>query len=156
MKDNLLETLIGAGVIVVAVMFYSYASGFTGGPVSEGYRLFARFDNASGVSRGSDVRLAGIKIGTVTDQVLDPDTYFARIDISIDGAIKIPTDSTIKIASEGLLGGAFLAIEPGGAEEMMAAGQEFEYTQGAVDLVGLIGQAVFSSANGGGGSNAPQ
>lgn len=153
MRENLLETLIGAAVIAVAAMFYTYASGFTGGPVSEGYSLFARFDDASGVSRGSDVRLAGIKIGTVTDQVLDTGTFLARIDFSIDGAIRIPTDSAIKIASEGLLGGAFLSIEPGGSEEVLAAGEEFEFTQGAIDLVGLIGQAVFSPAGTGGGSS---
>lgn len=149
MKENLLETLIGAVVIAVAAMFYVYASGFAGGQASAGYQLVARFDNVSGVSRGSDVRVAGIKVGTVTSQALDSDTYFARIDMSLDASVQIPSDSTIKIASEGLLGGAFLSIEPGGAEDMLAAGGEFEFTQGAVDLVGLIGQAVFSSAGAG-------
>jgi len=152
MKDNLIETIIGAAVIAVAGLFYVFASGFAGGQASAGYSLIAQFDNVSGVSRGSDVRMAGIKIGTVTGQNLDSTTYLARIDMSLDEAVKIPTDSTIKIASEGLLGGAFLSIEPGGAEEMFAAGDEFEFTQGAVDLVGLIGQAVFSSAGAGGDS----
>ncbi|MDX5360090.1 MAG: outer membrane lipid asymmetry maintenance protein MlaD [Alphaproteobacteria bacterium] len=147
MREKLVETLIGALVLAVAVGFFVYAYSRADSEVSGGYALVANFDRADGLTRGTDVRLSGIKIGQVTDQALDRQTYFAKVTISVDPTIEIPADSSIRVASEGLLGGAYLSIEPGAADDMMKPGDEFLHTQGAVDLIGLLGQAVFSAGS---------
>lgn len=145
MKDNLVETLIGAAVLVVAALFFMFA--YSSANVSGGtdtLSLSARFQNATGVSAGTDIRMAGIKVGTVTGTELDPISYQAIVTFAIDKQIEVPEDSSLKIASEGLLGGSYLELEPGGAMDMLVDGDEITFTQGYVDLMGLIGQAVFS------------
>ncbi len=143
MKTDAVETILGAIVLVVAFGFLYYAMTQTDNAgASGGYALSAKFDRIDGVSTGSDVRMSGIKIGTVTDQRLDPDTYFAVVTMSVDGAIQIPEDSSVKISSDGLLGGGYVNIVPGGSPTMLADGEELIYSQGAVDLFGLIGQAI--------------
>jgi phospholipid/cholesterol/gamma-HCH transport system substrate-binding protein len=116
----------------------------TGSGAVAGYELVARFDRIDGISVGTDVRMSGIKIGTVTSQVLDQKTYRALVRMSIRNDIKVPEDSSIKVATEGLLGGTYLAVSPGGSDAMLVAGGEFETTQGSIDLVGLLGKAMFS------------
>jgi phospholipid/cholesterol/gamma-HCH transport system substrate-binding protein len=126
--------------------------------VSGGYRVVAEFDRAEGVSIGTDVRISGIKVGSVVEQTLDPATYFARVVMSIKPEVKLPEDSSVKVALEGLLGGAYLSIEPGGSESYIPDGGRIEITQGSIDVVGLLGQAVFSpdsSKKGSGGTQEP-
>ena len=65
--------------------------------------------------------------------------------MQIDNNIKIPSDSSAKISAEGLLGGYFIMIEPGGSETMLEDGESIELTQGSIDLIGLLGEAVFGS-----------
>ena len=153
MQNGFVETLIGAIVVAVAGTFFYYGWHSTGSGTVEGYEVAARFDRVDGINVGTDVKMSGIKIGSVTSQVLDQKTYRALISMSIKPEIKIPLDSSIKVASEGLLGGAYLAVSPGGSDEMMVKGSEFETTQGSIDLVGLLGQAMFSS---GGGEKKPE
>lgn len=145
MRENVVETLIGAFVLIVAGGFLYFALSSADVGSRSGYDLIASFDRADGLTRGTDVRLSGIKIGTVTQQSLNPKTYQAQVFLTIQEEIKLPEDSVIKVASESLLGGTYLSIEPGGSDEMLVAGGEFEFTQGAVDLVNLLSQAVFSS-----------
>jgi phospholipid/cholesterol/gamma-HCH transport system substrate-binding protein len=95
--------------------------------------------------------LAGIKVGTVMEQTLDAEEYLAVLKISMSMDVKLPDDSTIKIASDGLLGGKYLSIDPGGSEDYLEAGDEIRFTQGAIDLTDLIGKAIYST---GGGSKA--
>ncbi len=152
MGGNLVETLIGGVVLVVAAffLFFAYSTAGVSGP--NGYPLVAKFDRVDGLSVGADVRLSGIKIGTVTEETLDTDTFMAIVRFSVDSNIKLPTDTSAKIASEGLLGGNYLAIEPGGAEKNIEPGGEVKYTQGSVDIMSLIGQAIFSSTKSGEGN----
>lgn len=147
MTNSLVETLIGALVLAVAGVFLAYAYSSADMRTSGGYDLSARFSRVDGVSVGTDVKIAGIKVGTVTDMALDPDRYVAKVDVNIDSDVRLPDDSQIKIASEGLLGGSYLAIEPGGNPDYLENGDEFEFTQGTVDLMGLISQAIFSLGN---------
>jgi phospholipid/cholesterol/gamma-HCH transport system substrate-binding protein len=149
MQNGFVETLIGAAVIIVAVGFFYYGYNTTGSGAVAGYEVVARFDRVDGISAGTDVKMSGIKIGTVTSQELDQKTYRALVRMNIRNDIKLPEDSSIKVASEGLLGGAYLAVAPGGSDAMMVAGAEFETTQGSIDLVGLLGQAIFSGAGAG-------
>jgi len=145
MQNGFVETLIGAAVVVVAAVFFYYGWNTTGSGAVAGYELVAKFDRVDGISVGTDVRMSGIKIGTVTSQELDQQTYRALVRMNIKNDVLLPEDSSIKVASEGLLGGAYLAISPGGSDTMLVAGAEFETTQGSIDFVGLLGQAIFSA-----------
>ncbi|MEY3960412.1 MAG: hypothetical protein RIR14_1066, partial [Pseudomonadota bacterium] len=105
----------------------------------------ASFRSAEGIQAGSDVRLAGVKVGTITALTLNPQTFYADAVIELDGSVQLPTDSAILISSEGLLGGNFVELVPGGAEEVLAPGDEIEDTQGAVSLLTLLMKWVGSS-----------
>lgn len=144
-----LETLLGLAVLIAAGAFLFYAQGrLDEGPGRDSYELTARFSTVGDLTRGAEVRVAGVPVGAVQAIELDPQTYFAQATLTIRSDIEIPDDSTAKIAAAGLLGGAYVEIEPGGAMEVLAPGGEIQFTQGAVDMFDLIGQAV-----GGGGSN---
>ena len=147
MKDNLVETLVGAAVLVVAALFVIYGYSVTETDSSGGYSLSAQFDRVDGLTVGSDVRMSGIKIGTVTQLNLDPKSYYANAEFAISGNIELPEDTSAKITSEGLLGGNYVSLSPGGSEDMLAEGDEILYTQGSVDLIGLVSQALFSAGD---------
>ncbi len=149
MKSNALETLVGAAVIGLALAFFAFAWTTAGhGGAGGGYHVTADFDNASGVSVGSDVRIAGIKVGSVIGQSLNPANFQARIDMLINREVKISDDSSAKIASEGLLGSNFISLEPGGSDTKLADGDAISYTQGSIDVWSLISQAMFSKPKG--------
>lgn len=143
MRNTLVETLTGAVVLVVAgfFLFFAYSTaGVTGG---EGRELIARFNRADGISVGTDVRLSGIKVGSVDRVELDPVTFEAITTLRVDARYDIPDDSVAKIAMSGLLGDNFVAIDPGGSATPLADGGEFFNTKGAIDLMGLISEAIF-------------
>ncbi len=148
MESSFVETLIGAIVIAIAVTFLSYGYPVTDTGRVAGIELTAEFDRDDGLATGSDVRMSGIKIGTVTSQALNHNNYYAVVTMSLSDEIKLPRDSSAKITSEGLLGGNYVSLTPGGSEEMLESGDEIQFTQGAVDLIGLVGQAVFSAQGG--------
>ena len=145
MSGNLVESLVGALVLVVAAWFLNFAYERTEMNASLGYELTARFDRIDGLHLGSDVRISGIKVGSVIDQSIDPETYEAIVTISINNDIKLPTDTVAAITSEGLLGGSYLSLMPGGMDEMMVAGDVISDTQDAIDLVGLMGRFMYGS-----------
>jgi phospholipid/cholesterol/gamma-HCH transport system substrate-binding protein len=137
------ETGMGAVVLAAAAGFLVYA--LSAGAVNHaggGYDVKAKFGQVGGLATGADVRLAGVKIGTVSHITLDPKNFLAVVDLSLDPAVKLPADSTAKITSDNLLGGSHVAIAPGGAAEDLKPGGEIQNTQGAVDLFGLIGQVM--------------
>jgi phospholipid/cholesterol/gamma-HCH transport system substrate-binding protein len=137
--NNAAETVIGAVVVLAAAGFLFYAGQTAGfrGP-SDSYPLAASFRSADGVAVGTDVRLAGIKIGTVTRMALDAESYEARVTLVIDQSVRIPEDSDIRVSQESLLGGSFLEILPGGSDFMLGAGDEILNTQGSVSLLNLL------------------
>ncbi len=148
MNRSTLETLLGAVVLAIALYFGYYIYQSNSGVNSGGeYQLIANFSKIDGVKPGTDVRLSGIKVGSVRDVKLDPDTYLASIHISIDDQYKVPKDSVISVASEGLLGGHYVALEPGGEEEYLADGDTFSYTQAPTSLTDLLGKFIFSATN---------
>ena len=148
MQGNFVETLIGLAVVAVAAAFFYFAATSTGaGSTAGGYELVAKFDRVDGVASGSDVKLSGIKVGVVSRQELDPATYRAVVRMTIQSGVKVPEDSAIKITNEGLLGGSYLSIAPGGSDVMLQPGQEFSTTQGAVDLIGLLSRAFLSGSS---------
>ncbi len=147
MNNSTVETLIGAGVIAVAGIFLVFAYNTSGGGQSRGsYKVTAEFDNVEGVNVGTDIRMAGIKIGTVIEQFLNPANFQAVVGMSIDPKIKLTDDTSAKVTSEGLLGAKFISLEPGGSETTLADGGVITYTQGAVDIWSLISQAMFDKS----------
>jgi phospholipid/cholesterol/gamma-HCH transport system substrate-binding protein len=158
MKQNLMETAVGALVIAIAAAFFIYVYTTTGmGQNQSGYRLTASFKNVEGINIGSDVRLSGIKVGSVIDQALDSKSFDAKLTFAIDPVVQLPDDTTAKITSEGLLGGKFIALEPGGSETILADGGELTYTQGALDIWSLVSDFMFSNRgkDAGGEQQAP-
>jgi len=150
MQNNTVETLIGAIVIAVAVGFLYYAYANTNSASLSGYEVDAKFQRVDGLSVGTDVKLSGIKIGTVSALNLDPKTYQATVHLNIRDDVKLPDDSSIMVTSTGLLGNSYLSVSPGGSDDMIPPGGTIKNTQGAVDLMSLIGR--FAS---GGGASAP-
>ncbi len=139
MAENLSEVIAGGAVLAAAVGFLFYAgqsSGFTAG--SDGYPLVASFRAVDGISVGSDVRLAGVKVGTITKLELNPATFFADATVTMRDDIILPDDSAILISSEGLLGGNYVEVVPGGSLTNLSPGDEIEDTQGSVSLVSLL------------------
>jgi len=132
------ETLLGAAVTVVAVGFFAFAAAQAGqSSGAGGYDLTARFQRVDGVGIGSDVRVSGVKVGVVRSVDLDPETYMARLTMNVDRNVQVLDESTARIATDGLLGGAYVAIEPAGMDALPPGG-EIPYTQGAVDLLTLL------------------
>lgn len=149
-SENMTEVAVGGAVLAIAAAFVIYAgqvSGFSG--AAPEYKLHASFRSADGIDVGTDVRLAGVKVGRVTDMQLDSETYRARAVFTVREDIEVPDDSALAISSEGLLGGNFVEIMPGGSPFYFAAGDEIEFTQGSVSLIALLTKFVAGDDNGG-------
>ena len=154
MSRSLVETVLGAVVLVVALGFLAFA--YTTSDVADpgGYRLEAAFASIGGVQTGSDVRVAGIKVGEVVRARLNEQTYEAVLELSVASGVELPLDSSARIASEGLLGGQFVELQPGAEIDMLQPGDEIMFTQSAISLEDLIGRFVFSGEGDGQGGGA--
>lgn len=147
MSNSVTETLVGAAVLVIGGVFLVYAANTADvSATGDGYSVFAKFRKAEGLNTGADVRIAGVKVGSVNDMELDTETYFASVEISLREEVRLPEDSSAKITSASLLGDNFVAIEPGGSEFMLEEGGEIPYTQGSVSLGDLIGKVIQGGA----------
>ena len=137
-ENNWGETLLGAAVAAVAIGFFAFAAAQAGqARGGEDYELIARFQRVDGVAVGSDVRVSGVKVGVVRAVSLDPQTYMAQLSLGLDNSVRVLDESTARIATDGLLGGAYVAIEPAGLDPLPAGG-EIPNTQGSVDLLTLF------------------
>ncbi|MGE0723648.1 MAG: outer membrane lipid asymmetry maintenance protein MlaD [Alphaproteobacteria bacterium] len=144
MRHNVIEAVIGAVVLAVAAIFVVFAYSSAGISTPAGYPLLARFERIDGVGVGTDVRVSGIKVGTVTGLVLDPKTYLAEVRMSIDPTVRLPTDTVAAVSSSGLLGDKFLGLVPGGEEKTIEPGGVIKYTQASVSIEELLGKFMFS------------
>jgi phospholipid/cholesterol/gamma-HCH transport system substrate-binding protein len=148
MANSVAEAVIGAVVLATAAGFVIYAGQVRGMSVAGGsYPLTAKFRSAEGIGVGTDVRLAGIKVGSVTHLALDPQTFEADATFSVQDNLALPDDSDVKISSEGLLGGNFVEVTPGASANNFASGDQILNTQGSVSLLNLLMKFA-----GGGGS----
>ena len=139
MRENTTEVVVGAAVLAAALSFLWVLAGTAGiASASSDLKLQANFRSAEGVTVGTDIRLAGVSIGTVSGLDLNLDTYRADATFAIDEGVAIPDDSAAVVASEGLLGGTYVEIVPGGSFEMYTDGALIEDTQGAVSLIQLL------------------
>ena len=148
MGSKAVETLIGAVVIAVAVAFFvfAYSKADIGG--TSGYHVFASFNAVGGLKPGADVRVSGIKVGQVVAMRLDQENYYvAKVMMTIEPGISLPLDTSASIASEGLLGGNYVALQPGAETEMLKPGDEVAYVQDAVDLMDVISRQMFGGVS---------
>ena len=158
MRRNMIETVMGGVVLLVAVAFvvFAFRSASLSNAGRDGYHVMVEFNDASGLSAGTDVRMAGVKIGTVVKQQLNPDTYFAEVTLGISETVRLPTDSSARIIPDGLLGGNYVALEPGGDEDYIADGGKILYAQGSVNVVDLLGRFIFSASEAAGEAKQQQ
>jgi phospholipid/cholesterol/gamma-HCH transport system substrate-binding protein len=150
-RHGVAEVLTGAVVLVVAIGFLAFAIAHSGRMSGAGYSLQARFDHIDGLNVGGDVRIAGVKVGTVTEARIDPKTFNAVVTLTVRDGLELPKDSAASITSESLLGGKYISISPGGDDTVLKPGQSLTITQSSVSLEELLGKFIFSvtTLNGG-------
>ena len=146
MRRNLIETAMGAFVLAAAAAFLLIVYKSSNTPSVSGYQMVAEFNKIGGLKVGNDVRVGGVPVGKVVSVTLDYDTFKAKVLFDVDVECVFPTDSIAIIASEGLLGGNFLEIIPGGNPDELKSGDTLEFSQDAVDISQLLGKFMFSSA----------
>jgi len=150
MHRNVIETIMGGVVLIIAVVFlvFAYTSSSTG--TVSGYPLTATFNNVSGIGPGSDVRLSGIKVGSIVDTALDPQDFTAVVRLTVQNSVKLPTDTSARILSDGLLSDNYLELQPGADDTMLEAGGRIEITQSPINIFDLIARFIHGGGLGGG------
>ena len=156
MRGNVIEIVMGAVVIIVAALFLVFAYQTSQLRSVTGYQVTADFARVDGIRQGSDVRISGIKIGSVVAEVLDPKTFLANVRMSIDPSVQLPDDTVAEIISAGLLGDKYMSLVPGGSDKVIPPGGKITYTQSSVSLENLIGQMMFSAPGPKKEGDAPQ
>lgn len=146
-KGRAFETVVGIFVLIVAASFFNFVYSKSSWKSVDGYVLVAKFDKADGLAEGTDVKISGVRVGKIDSIEVDPKTFFAVVKFHISHDIKLPIDSSANVASDGLFGGRYLSISPGGEEETLKNGEEIERTTGPINLESLIGNFVLSKDN---------
>lgn len=147
MSRSVIETVLGAVVLIVAAFFLMFSYKTANVSTGHGYELTADFAGIGGLKPGDDVQVSGVKIGSVVGVDIDQETYLARVTMNIDDRYKMPVDTAALISSESLLGGRYLALEPGADEDYMKDGGHVQFTQAPQNLEQLLGQFIFSMQN---------
>ncbi|MGH6988348.1 MAG: outer membrane lipid asymmetry maintenance protein MlaD [Stellaceae bacterium] len=150
MRRNAIETVLGAVVLVVAAVFLYFAYSTSSVRAVSGYEVNARFDRIGSLEDGADVRISGIKVGSVLSETLDPKTFFAMVHMTVRPDIALPVDTVASITSSGLLGSDYVALEPGNEDRTIKPGGTITHTQAPMNIQSLIGQYIFSQGGAGG------
>ncbi len=155
MGRHLIETVMGAVVLIVAASFLIFAYSQSNVQSVNGYQVNAKFNDVTGVTTGSEVRIGGMKVGVVERLELDSNTYQAIAVMKIRENVKLPKDTSAAVVSSGLLGDKFVKLEPGGDDAMFESGDTIRFTQSSVSFEELLGKFVFSSGGVEGGADEP-
>lgn len=143
-RHGVAELAAGAAVLLATAGFVAYAAGNTGRGAAGGTRLHAQFDNVGSIGPGADVKIAGVKVGSVTGSSIDPHTFQATLTFTVQQDIKLPSDSSAVISTGGLLGGSFMTLAPGNSDKVLVDGQAVTITQSATNLEDLLGKFIFN------------
>ena len=155
MRRNIIETVMGAVVALTAIVFVVFALQSGNATPADGYQINATYADAAGLADGTEVRLAGVKIGSVTGQSLDMDRLLVTVTFTLDPAIRLPEDTVARVVADGLLGGTAVTLDPGKSETLIPPGGELRDARASVNIVDMIGQTIFSvgASDGGLGSD---
>jgi len=154
MGRSVFETILGAVVLAVAGLFLVFAYNSSDLKVVKGYELSANFPMVDGLKEGIDVKINGVKVGSVTAMNLitapGPNQYLVRVAMSVDPSIKLPSDTMAMVASESLLGGKYMSLEPGVDDDMLKTDGtgRITRTQAPMRLDDLIGQVIYGNKRG--------
>jgi phospholipid/cholesterol/gamma-HCH transport system substrate-binding protein len=140
---NLVETVMGAVVLLIAGFFLIFAYNSSNLRPISGYEVKARFNSVEGLQEGGDVRIGGVKVGSVTGQSLDTKNYQAVVTLTLKPQVKLPTDSIASVTGDSLLGGKYIKIEPGSAKNLIPPGGEVKKTKDALVLEQVLGRMIF-------------
>lgn len=143
-KGRIFETVVGICVLIISACFFNFVYMKSSWKSIDGYVLKAKFDRADGLTEGTDVKISGVRVGKIDSIEVDPKSFLAVVTFHISKDIKIPVDSAASVTSDGLFGGKYLSISPGGEDETLKNGEEIERTTGPINLEGLIGKFLFS------------
>ncbi len=143
MSNNVIETLMGAVVLLVAGLFLLFAYENAELDMPSGYVVSAAFNSVGGIEVGSDVRVNGIKVGVVSGEFLDQKSYQAVLNLTLNSKLAVPEDTVAGIASDGILGGKHVRLEPGRSETMLSAGERITATRDYRSLEELVGEIIF-------------
>ncbi len=148
MGKSMVETVMGAVVLIVALGFVSFAYEMAQVEAVSGYQVSTSFYKVGGLTKGADVRISGIKVGTVTEQVLDNTSFDAVVTMSIRPDIKLPVDTVATISSDGMLGGKYIRLMPGKSTEIIAANGQISKTKDYRSLEDQVGDIIFLATGG--------
>lgn len=140
------EVALGAGAFAVAILFVAFAFSSSGVSTKSGYQVKAEFLDVSGVVEGTEVHMAGVRVGQVVDRFLDTELFAAVLTLDIDPRFPLPEDTKASIAPSGLLGGTVILLEPGEAEARIPDGGQIRRTEDAKNVIDAIGTAIFGGA----------
>jgi len=143
MGRNLIETIMGAVVLAVAAFFLIFAYSHADLREVKGYSVSAQFLSSGGIESGADVRVNGIKVGTVSSLTLDPQSFNAVVKMTIRPDIKLPVDTVASVSTEGLLGGKFLRLDPGRGTQTLAEGATLTRTKEHKSIEQMVGELIF-------------
>ncbi len=146
-RTNYFEIIIGTFVLLCAGLFLYNSMKSAKIKTVNGYSLIAKFDDASGIEAGSDVKISGVKIGTVEDYFLDETNYRAVLKFQVGSNVKLSSDSSAKIVSSGLLGEKYLELSPGADDSFLSDGDEISFTQSSVNIEELLSKFIFGSTS---------
>ncbi|MFK7973792.1 MAG: outer membrane lipid asymmetry maintenance protein MlaD [Rickettsiaceae bacterium] len=145
MKQGMFETIVGVVVLIVTIAFFTFAYRVSNySELDKGYHVVANFQNIDGILNGADVKIAGIKVGSVDNISLDDETYYAAVQLQIRDHVSIPKDSTAIVSTCGLLGGKYIKITPGASDDILAKNGKIRFTQSALNIEELIGKLMYS------------
>ena len=147
MKKNPVETILGFGVLVFVGVFLFFAGSRVDTKSIEGYTLHANFSKIGGLETGADVRISGIKVGSVMATKLNPDDYTADVVLSIDDSVKLPIDTEAAISSVGVMGGKYVALIPGKSKIVLAPKGKIVHTKNYKSLEDSVSEFIFLSTN---------
>lgn len=146
MSNTVIETFVGALVLIVAAFFLHFAYKTTDINIdNDTYTLIAKFEKADGITLGGDVKIGGVKIGKVKDISLDTKSFRATIKLAIKEEIKLPLDTSAEIISSGLVGDKYISLSPGSEEEYFENDGEIQFTQSSISIEALVGKFIFDS-----------
>ena len=143
MNKRPVETIMGLVVLVVATLFMMFAYNVSDLQVVKGYEINARFLKVGGLNTGADVRINGIKVGTVISQEINPIDYMVDVKLSILPNISLPEDSVISVAGDGLMGDKFIKIQPGISDKKLSQGDIAKNIKDAKSLEDMVGEIIF-------------